>query len=98
MVIIKTPEVIPLDDPRAQEFWKRRYERDTYWRAVRDMRREYTEQFKGVYDLTTRPTIHHWAEGKYGFAMVMDGQGNYTQDFTITNPKKFMLFQIKFWK
>lgn len=90
--------VIPSDDPKAMEFWKRRKERDAYWSAVTLMRKEYIEEHKGMFDLTARPTIHYWAEEKYGFAMALDGQGNYTQEFTITDPKKFMLFQIKYWQ
>lgn len=75
-----------------------RAKRNRYWSAVREMRQEYTEEFKGVYDLTTRPTIHYWAEEKYGFRMHIDSYGNYADDFTIVNDKKFMLFQIRYWK
>ncbi len=73
-------------------------ERDRYFNSIRRMRHEYIEEHKGIYDLTARPTVHHWAEKKYGFAMALDGTGNYTADYTVTNPKKFMLFQIKYWK
>jgi hypothetical protein len=73
-------------------------ERDRYFDAIRRMRREYTETHKGIYDLTARPTVHYWAEEKYGFAMAMDGSGNYTAEYTVTNPKKFMLFKIKYWQ
>ncbi len=73
-------------------------ERNRYWGAIHAMRPEYMAEFKGVYDLTSRPTIHYWAEEKYGFKMETDGTGNYTAEYTVINPKKFMLFQIKYWK
>ena len=38
------------------------------------------------------------AELKYGIKMGIDWQGNYTQDFEVTDPKKYMLFQIKYSK
>jgi hypothetical protein len=76
----------------------RREKRDQYWKSVFYMRSEYIAEYKGVYDLTTHPTIHYWAEQKYGFKMGIDGQGNYTQDYTVVDPKKFMLFQLKYWQ
>ena len=72
--------------------------RNQYWHAIHAMRQEYLEEYKGIYDLTVRPTIPYWAEQKYGFAMAMDGTGNYTADYTVTDPKKFMMFQIKYWE
>jgi hypothetical protein len=88
--------------PAEQSFRKwnteQRASRDQYWNALHAMRREYLEENKGVYDLTSRPTMHYWAEQKYGFKMGLDGQGNYTQDHEVTDPKKFMLFQLKYWR
>lgn len=72
--------------------------RNQYWGAVKEVRKEYLEENKGMYDLTVRPTMHYWAEEKYGFRMETDGTGNYTENFTVTDPKKFMLFQIKYWR
>lgn len=77
---------------------ERNKERDKYWNALYSMRSEYLSENKGQYDLTARPTIHYWAQRKYGFKMGLDGQGNYTRDYEVTDPKKFMLFQIKYWK
>ncbi len=88
--------VTPIDDPKAVEFWKKRKERDAYFSAVRRLNSEYTEEYKDIVDLTARPTVHYWVEEKYGFAMATDGSGNYTADYTITDPKKFMMFQIKY--
>ncbi len=72
-------------------------ERERYFDAIRRMRQEYMEEYKGDFSMS-RPSIHYWAEEKYGFAMAIDGTGNYTADYTIKNPKKFMLFKIKYWK
>lgn len=75
-----------------------RARRDQYWNALFAMRKEYLEENKGVYDLTSRPTVHYWAEMKYGFKMGIDSQGDYTKDYEVVDPKRFMLFQIKFMK
>jgi hypothetical protein len=72
-------------------------ERNRYWASIHAMRQEYIEQYKGIYDLN-RPRIDYWANEKYGFQMEADGEGNYTANYVVTNPKKFMLFQIKYWK
>lgn len=77
---------------------ERKEQRQRYWDSLYRMRQEYMADNKGNFDLTSRPTMHYWAELKYGFRMGLDGQGNYTQDYEVTDPKKFMLFQIKYWK
>ena len=72
--------------------------RNQYWQAIYEMRQDYLLENKGQYDLTARPTIHYWAELKYGLRMHLDGQGNYLQDYEVIDPKKFMFFQIKYMK
>lgn len=75
-----------------------REQRTRYWQSLYSMRQEYMQEYKGIYDLTARPSMHYWAEEKYGFKMGLDGQGNYTGDFTVIDPKRFMLYQIKYWQ
>jgi hypothetical protein len=77
---------------------ERKEQRNRYWNALYLLRQEYLSDNTGNYDLTSRPTMHYWAELKYGFRMGLDGTGNYTHDYEVTDPKKFMLFQIKYWK
>lgn len=77
---------------------ERKEKRKQYWSALQSLRNEYLAENKGNYDMTARPTMHYWAELKYGFKMGLDGQGNYTEDYEVTDPKKFMLFQIKYWQ
>jgi hypothetical protein len=86
-------------DEKFQE-WDRaqRARRDQYWNALFLMRNDYMIDNKGQYDLTARPTLHYYAELKYGFKMGLDGQGNYTKEYEVVDPKKFMLFQIKYMK
>jgi hypothetical protein len=72
--------------------------RDKYFEIIRALRHEYMEVHKGILDITVRPRLDFWANEKYGFQMETDGQGNYTADYTVTDPKKFMLFQIKYWQ
>jgi hypothetical protein len=77
---------------------ERKEKRNQYWNALHSMRSEYLRENLGDYDMTSRPTMHYWAERKYGFRMGLDGQGNYTQDYEVTDPKKFMLFQLQYWR
>lgn len=76
---------------------EQKQKRFDYWAAVRRMREEYVKEHEGMFDLTVRPTVHYWAEQKYGFVMGIDGQGDYTGEYTVVDPKKFMLFQVKYW-
>ncbi len=80
--------------------WDRdqRARREQYWNALFLMRNDYMEENRGVLDPTARPNLHYHAELKYGIKMGTDGQGNYTKDYTVVDPKKFMLFQIKYMK
>jgi len=79
--------------------WDNQYKekRNQYWQACHAIRTEYLEEYKGDYSMT-RPSLHHWAEQRYGFLMETDGTGNYTANYTITDSKKFLLFQLKYWK
>jgi hypothetical protein len=87
----------PADKDFLEWEQKKKEQRFDYWAAIRRMREEYMKENQGVYDLTARPTVHYWAEQKYGFKMGMDEQCDYTGEYTVVDPKKFMLFQLKFW-
>lgn len=91
-----------LTNPLDEKFYKwdreQRAKRDQYWNAIFLMRNDYLEENKGFYDLTARPTLHYYAELKYGIKMGLDDQGNYTKFYDVVDPKKFMLFQIKYMK
>lgn len=76
---------------------ERKRRRWDYWNALRLMRLEYLEEYKDDQGMT-RPTLHFWAEGKYGIKMGMDGEGGYTEDWDVTDPRKYMIFQLKFWR
>ena len=88
--------------PVEEQFrkWDRddRARRDQYWNALFLMRNDYMDDNKGILDPTVRPVLHYYAEMKWGFKMGLDGQGNYTKEYTVTDPKKFMLFQLKYMK
>ena len=72
-------------------------QRRQYWGALHAVRSEYRSDV-GLNDGMTGPTMPHWVEQKYGLRMGLDGQGNYTQDYDVVDPKRFMLFQIKYFK
>ena len=75
-----------------------RQKRDQYWNALFLMRNDYMEENRGILDPTVRPVLHYYAELKYGIKMGLDGQGNYTKEYQVVDPKKFMLFQLKYMK
>ena len=72
--------------------------RNSYWMAIRAMRSEYYKDQEGKYTPSVRPPIHEWAEKKYGFKMEIGIDSGYTENYTVIDPKKFMLFQIKYWR
>lgn len=80
-----------------KELLEWRKARDLFYEIIRNMRQEYIEEHKGIYD-SSRPSVDQWANEKYGFQMVTDIQGNYIAEYTVTDPKKFMLFKIRYWK
>ena len=76
---------------------KQQAKRNDYWNALRKVRNEYMSEYKGVHDLTARPSFHYFVEEKYGIKMGIDSHGDYTSEYSVADPKKFMLFQIKYW-
>ena len=72
-------------------------QRKQYWGALHAVRKEYTSDV-GDNAGMVGSTFPHWMEQKYGIRMGLDGSGNYTQDYSVSNPKRFLLFQIKYMK
>lgn len=94
---MKTFQTVPFDDVGFQEHLKDRAKRQRYWGMLKTVRTdEYYEDYKGVFDLTSRPTFHYYMEQKYGIKMGIDSHGDYTSEYTVSDPKKFMLLQIKY--
>lgn len=87
--------------PMEQQFHKwdleDRAKRDRYWIVLKRIREtEYYKDYKGITDLTVRPTFQFYVNEKYGFTLELsDIDGGYTNRYTVTDPKKFLLFQIK---
>ncbi len=71
--------------------------RKQYWGALHAVRSEY-QQDVGDNVGMTGSTMPYWVEQKYGLRMGLDGGGNYTQHYDVVDPKKFMFFQIKYFK
>jgi hypothetical protein len=74
-----------------------RVQRKEYWGALHAVRKEYPSEVGDNVGMT-RSTFPHWMEQKYGIKMGLDGSGNYTQEYTVTNPKRFLFFRIKYMK
>ena len=72
-------------------------QRKQYWGALHAVRAEYREAVGDNAEMKG-PTMPNWVEQKYGIKMGLDGQGNYTQDYEVVDPKRFMFFQIKYMK
>jgi hypothetical protein len=72
--------------------------RNDYWNACALMRKEYLKENEGDISMN-RPRLDFWANERYGFLMEFDAiDGGITEHYTVTNPKKFLLFQLKFWR
>ena len=72
-------------------------QRKQYWGALHAVRKEYASEVGDNVGMT-RETLPYWVEQKYGLQMGLDGSGNYTQDYQVVNPKRFLFFQIKYMK
>jgi len=83
----------------ADEAWnyETKSKRWQYWNALHAVRSEYRLAVGNNINMVV-PTLPHWVEQKYGLRMGQDGSGNYTQDYEVVNPKRFILFQIKYFK
>lgn len=76
---------------------KSRANRNAYWNACARARQEYLKDVEGDLSMS-RPRLDYWVNERYGFQMEFDEiDGGISERFTITDPKKFMLFQIKHW-
>ena len=71
--------------------------RNQYWLALHAVRNEYYDEVGDNIEMR-EPTMPHWIEQKYGLKMGLDGVGNWTAYYDVVDPKKFMLFQIKYFK
>lgn len=89
--------VHPVEQSYQDWATKQKAKRDDYWRALKRARNEYLQANTGNYDLTSRPTFHFFIEQHYGLKMGIDSLGEYTSEYQVVDPKKFMLFQIKYW-
>jgi hypothetical protein len=72
-------------------------QRKQYWGALHAVRAEYRSELGDNVGMTGS-TFPYWMEQKYGIKMGLDGSGNYTQEYAVTNPKRFLFFQIKYMK
>lgn len=68
-----------------------------YWGALAAARQEYQKDVDCDNSIT-RPSMHCWIERNYGIKIGMDSEGNYTHKYEVVEPKRFMLFQIKYFK
>jgi hypothetical protein len=71
--------------------------RNQYWSALHAVRAEYRSAVGDNAEMRG-PTLPQWVEQRYGLRMGQDGSGNYTQDYTVVDPKRFMLFQLNYFK
>lgn len=71
--------------------------RNQYWHSLHAVRTEYREEVGDNAEMKG-PTLPHWLEQKYGLRMGHDEFGNWTEHYEVVEPKKFMLFQIKYFK
>jgi hypothetical protein len=56
------------------------------------------EEFDRIMDLNTATieTFNDWLEIEYGVRIVLDRVGDITDEYTITDEQKFLIFELKF--
>jgi hypothetical protein len=66
----------------------------TWWPRLFKAREEYF----GASDLNTATieTFQDWLETEYGVRLVLDESGAITDEYTVTDEQKFLIFELKY--
>lgn len=67
-------------------------QRDQYRTALRNSR----EEFLASPDVNIMP-FQDWIDQKYGVEMLRNDDGYYTMNYAVSDEKRFMLFQLKYF-
>jgi hypothetical protein len=78
------------DDPEIEK----RNSRMKYWANLKDLKLEFTEE-TGSRD---HREYSKWLENKYGFKPVETSDGMMTDDYKVTDEKKFLVYILKYGK
>jgi len=87
--------------PMEQHFteWteKKNANRMSYWDALRRADNEYKQLVNQAMEEYNLGGFYYFLQNNYGFRPdVIDGK--YAGTYTVTEPKKFMLFQLQYWQ
>jgi len=69
--------------------------RDRYWRMLRAANAEYNSLVNGTEYDDGRNGLYYFLQHNYGVKPGMV-DGNFTDEYTVTDEKKFMMFQLKY--
>jgi hypothetical protein len=85
--------------PIEQQFqeWNQRDKmlRSQYWAALRAARTDYMQESGRV---PADNGFYYHLQRKYGVKPDLDPQGNLTATYTVVDKKKFLLFQLEYFK
>ena len=66
----------------------------TWWPRLFKAREEFDEI--GDLNTATIETFNDWLETEYGVRIVLDSVGDITDEYTVTDEQKFLIFELKF--
>jgi hypothetical protein len=70
-----------------------RKKRDQYWRMLRSARHD----FVGTGNSNTDPyAFSHYLQQNYGLRPELDAYSNYSNEYTVIDEKKYLLFLLKY--
>lgn len=67
-------------------------QRDQYRTALRASREEFLES-----PFVNKMSFPDWMEREYGVVMLKNSDGYYVMNYSVSDEKRFMLFQLKFF-
>lgn len=71
---------------------ERRLSRNNYWSNLRKLRAEFSQENKS----TDHFAFIEWLQEKYGFKPILTEDLQYTDDFVVTDEKKYVVYILKY--
>lgn len=88
----------PMEDSFIDWDSRRIANRDAYWRALRTASSDYIKLTENCVEADTGANgFYYYLQHNYGFKPELI-DGKYSDTYTVTEPKKFMLFQLQYWQ
>jgi|LauGreDrversion4_2_1035121.scaffolds.fasta_scaffold269793_4 hypothetical protein len=75
---------------------KQKRQRNSYWRRIRECRHDYLESNPNIKHIISNAGFYQYLQEKFGIKLKFDNSGNISEDFEIVDPKRYMLFLLRY--